>query len=211
MPRRSRLSPLLWPILVLVGGVWLLSVGSAASSASVSRAPTCRNHHRRVSCLTIAAAPNPSTDGQSVTISGRLLGSRHRRALVVLWRRLPGQRHFHSTAATRTDRSGRYSMKVRLDGNRWWYATAHGFRSRTVHQRVAALITLASSDARAAPGDQVTFTGTVSPSHAGRQMALQQLGSAGWQTVAQGTLDRTSAFSIAYAFPSEGTYQLRTY
>ena len=42
-------------------------------------------------------------------------------------------------------------------------------------------------------------------------MALQQLGSAGWQTVAQGTLDRTSAFSIAYAFPSEGTYQLRTY
>ncbi len=211
MPRRSRLSPLLWPILVLVGGVWLVSVSSAASSASVSRAPTCRNHHRRVSCLTIAAAPNPSTDGQSVTISGRLLGPRHRRALVVLWRRLPGQRHFHSTAATRTDRSGRYSMKVRLDGNRWWYVTAHGFRSRTVHQRVAALITLASSDARAAPGDQVTFTGTVSPSHAGRQVALQQLGSAGWQTVAQGTLDRTSAFSIAYAFPSEGTYQLRTY
>ena len=40
----------------------------------------------------------------------------------------------------------RYSMKVRLDGNRWWYVIAHGFRSRTVHQRVAALITLAASD-----------------------------------------------------------------
>ena len=102
-------------------------------------------------------------------------------------------------------------MSVGLDGNRWWYVTAHGFRSRTVHQRVQALITLTPSENRAAPGDQVTFTGTVAPSHAGQQVALQLLGATGWQTVAQGPLDQTSAFSINYAFASEADYMLRLY
>ena len=53
---------------------------------------------------TIATAPNPSTAGQQVTISGRLRGKRHAHAVVVLWRRLPRARHFHPTAGTRTDR-----------------------------------------------------------------------------------------------------------
>ncbi|MBV9803655.1 MAG: hypothetical protein JO130_10710 [Solirubrobacterales bacterium] len=102
-------------------------------------------------------------------------------------------------------------MIVLVNGNRWWYVTARGFRSRTVHQRVGALITLAGSETRAAPGDQVTFTGTVAPSHAGQAVQLQALEASGWQTVASGTLDQTSAFSLAYTFPSEATYQLRIY
>src|SRR6185437_11268142 len=205
MPRRSRVSPLVWPFLVLAAGVCLTSVSCAATHTS-----SCRSH-RRPRCLTMASSPNPSTDGQSVVISGRLSGPRHGHAVVVLWRRLPKQKHFHATAATRTDRAGRYSMKIRVDGNRWWYVTAHGFRSRTVHQRVQALIGVSASEARAAPGDQVTFAGTVAPSHAGQTVVLQQLGATGWQSVAQGVLGPTSAFSITYAFSGEGTYQLRAY
>jgi phospholipase C len=162
-------------------------------------------------CLTIATDPNPSTDGQIVTVSGRVLGPHRSHAVVLLWRRLPGQKRFHPIAATRTDRSGSYSMSAGVSGNRWWYVTAHGFRSRTVHQRVQALITLIPSETRAAPGDLVAFTGTVAPPHAGAQVALQQLGSTGWQTVAQGPLDPASAFSINYAFSSGGSYQLRLY
>src|SRR5262249_49086731 len=157
-----RVSLFVWPILNFVGGVGLTSVSSAAVHRS-----SCRNQ-RRSHCLTIASSPNPSTDGQSVVISGRLSGPRHGHAVVLLWRRPPGQKHFHPTAATRTDHAGRYSMNVRLDGNRWWYVTAHGFRSRTVHQRVQALVGVTASEARAAPGDQVTFAGTVAPSHTGR-------------------------------------------
>jgi phospholipase C len=219
MLRRTLLSLWLWPILFTTG----VSPQASVRSASASRAPTsCHGGPRHCCtapakptrpsrCLTIAAAPNPSTDGQMVTISGRLLGPHRGRAVILLWRRLPDQKRFHATAATRTDRSGSYSMSVALSGNRWWYVTAHGFRSRTVHERVQALITLTPSEIRAAPGDQVMFTGTVAPSHAGAQVALQQLGAGGWQTVAQGRLDPTSAFSIGYAFPSEGSYQLRLY
>ena len=126
---------------------------------SAVRTPPRASARRCSLGLTISSAPNPSTDGQTVTISGRLAGPRHAHAVVLLWRRLPGQRRFHPTAATRTDPAGRYSITVRLDGNRWWYVTSRGFRSRTVHQRVQALITLAASEVKAAPGDQVTFTG----------------------------------------------------
>jgi phospholipase C len=57
----------------------------------------------------------------------------------------------------------------------------------------------------------VTFTGSVSPSHAGEQVVLEQLGPTGWQPVAQGVLGASSSFSISYAFTSAGAYQLRAY
>jgi phospholipase C len=214
MLRRSRVSALLLPILVLGCGVWFAAAGSAATLGSASRAARpCRksDHGKPSRCLSIAATPNPSTDGQTVVISGRLLGPRHGHALVLLWRRLPGQKRFHPTTATRTNHPGRFSIKVRLDGNRWWYVTAHGFRSRIVHMRVHALITLAASAARAAPGDAVTFTGTVAPSHTGRTALLQLLGPTGWQTVAQGGVGSGSVFSIAYTFATAGTYQVKAY
>ena len=56
--------------------------------------------------------------------------------------------------SARTDRFGRYSMRARIDTNRWWYVTALGMRSDTVHQRVQALVTAGASETRAAPGDQ---------------------------------------------------------
>jgi phospholipase C len=223
MRRRPQVSLLLLcPVLLLVAGAWVLP----ASSASASRTPTrCRNGHRPCCappttgkaasqpsrCLTIATSPNPSTAGETVTISGALKGPRHGHAVILLWRRLPGQKRFHPTAATRTNRAGSYDMTALIDGNRWWYVTAHGFHSRTAHQRVQALITLTSSETKAAPGDQVAFTGNVSPSHGGAQIALQSLTSSGWQTVAQTSLTSASAFSIPYAFTADGTYQLRAY
>jgi phospholipase C len=42
-------------------------------------------------------------------------------------------------------------------------------------------------------------------------VALQQLGPAGWQTVAQGRIGSGSVFSIAYTFATAGTYPLRAY
>jgi hypothetical protein len=76
-------------------------LGSASSLARCCEPPGRRRHRPVLShCLTIATAPNPSTDGQMVTISGRLLGPRRDHAVVLLWRRLPGQRRFHATVPT---------------------------------------------------------------------------------------------------------------
>jgi phospholipase C len=147
-----------------------------------------------------------------VTISGRLRGPRRSHARVLLWRRFPGQRHFRLTKATRTDGFGRYSITARIvDTNRWWYVTSGRLRSHNVYHGVRALVTLGASETRAVPGDQVTFTGSVSPSHAGQAASLELLGSSGWQTVARGTLTSASSFSINYTVSTEGTDQLRLY
>ena len=188
--------------LLLLGVValsaWLVTVTSASAASRRTR-------------LTVTSAPNPSTDGQTVTIAGRLTAPHHSQAVVLLWRRLPGQRRFHPTAATRANHAGRYTITVRVDGNRWWYLTSRGLRSRTVHQRVQALVSLAASETKAAPGDRVVFTGSVSPSHPGWQIVLQELATGGWQTIGQGALNGTSAFSVGYAFPDDGMYQVRAY
>ncbi len=225
----SRSGLFLCPLLLVSVGAWLVIASPAVRAASAAPGPSgctpvhggqtlccahaAKNKRRCSAGLTISSTPNPSTDPQRVTIDGRLSGPRHAHALVLLWRRLPGQRRFHPTAETRTDPAGHYSIAVRLDGNRWWYVTSRGFRSRTVHQRVQALITLAASEAKAAPGDTVTFTGSVSPAHRAAQIVLQQIGSTGWQTVATGGLNRNSDYAIGYAFPAsgDGLYQLRVY
>jgi Phosphoesterase family len=230
MQGRARWGLLLWPFLFafFATGGSLVSVSAAAGPASASpRVTDCsvvrhsgllccapKGKTGRLRCfvgLTLGASPNPSTDGQTVVISGRLGGPHHAHAVVLLWRRLPGSRRFRATAGTRTNASGAYSMSVRLDGNRWWYVTARGLRSRTVHQRVQALITLAPSETKAAPGDQVTFSGSVAPSHPGLQVVLQQLGPLGWQQVGQGGLSGASDFSIGSSFSADGMYQLRAY
>ena len=214
MPHRSRMGLLLCAVSVTIGNVWLVSVTSAADAASRAGRPAdCRAIHssRPAHCLTIATTPNPSTDGQSVLISGRLQGPRRGDAVVVLWRRLPGGTRFHPTAATRTNRAGRYSMTVRVDGNRWWYVTSHEVRSRTVHQRVHALIRLVPSETRAAPTDQVVFGGSVTPGHSGARVTLQQRRPTGWQTIAQGRGSAASTFTINHGFASDGAYQLRIY
>jgi phospholipase C len=225
MRRRSRLALLPWPALFMALTGWVVIGSSAAKPASASHAATaCRptalvcctsgakpKRSRCAPALTITTTPNPSTAGQAVTISGQLLATRPAHSVIRLWRRFPGSRRFQQTDVTRTDSSGRYSMTALIDSNRWWYVTTRGLRSRTVHQRVEGLVKLAASATRAAPGDRVAFTGRVAPSHPGEQMVLEQLGPAGWQSVARGHLDAASTFSINYAFRTNGTYQLRAY
>jgi phospholipase C len=57
----------------------------------------------------------------------------------------------------------------------------------------------------------VAFSGQVTPRHRGQRIVLQQLGAGGWQQVAQGSLNGSSAFSINHAFAASGSYQVRAY
>jgi phospholipase C len=193
-----KLALLLSVVLVTIGG------GVLALSSS-SAAP-------RSSRVTINAAPNPSTAGGPVIIYGRLFGAAHAGIPVVLWQRLAWQRHFHRVLRTFTDIRGVYAI-VRRPGsveiNRRWYVTAHAFRSRTVNERVHALVTLLASSNSVVPGDSVTFGGHVRPSHARQRVLLEQRGGNGWQVIARPRLDRFSDFSAQHRFSQSGTVSLR--
>jgi hypothetical protein len=132
--------------------------------------------------------------------------------LIVLWQRLTGQRKFHRVALTRTDRTGHYRIVWRV-GRIWtnhrWYVTARGLRSRTITERVRALVTLSSSASAAAPGDLITFAGHVAPAHSRQRIAIEQSAGSGWQVIAQPRLSRGSDYVVAHAFGNDGVVSVR--
>ncbi|MDQ6776171.1 MAG: alkaline phosphatase family protein [Actinomycetota bacterium] len=204
MRRRAVLS-LSIALTVLGGGAIALAT---ASGRNVVRCPHARRCAVRVS---IVSAPNPSTAGARVTILGRVQGARVG-TRVELWHRLAGWRRFHRVSGSRTGRFGDYKF-VRGPGivetNRWWYVGAADRRSRPIVQRVRAVVTLSASDGSPAIGENVTFTGQVTPAHAGDPILLQQAAAGGWVTIAQATLDPTSRYSIVHQFTAVGAAEMR--
>ncbi len=157
---------------------------------------------------TIHAAPNPSTAGQAVVIFGRLRGSTAAGVPVVLWQRAAGRRRFERAAATTTTAGGRYEF-VRPAGavttnRRWYVVVAAGRRSRTLRQRVFALITLTASQTAVAPRERLTLSGTVAPRHLRRRIMIRRLVRSRWVTIAHPRLRRGSSFSVRRAFSRTG-------
>jgi phospholipase C len=190
---------------VLLLSVALVATGTGAIALSSSSAAP-----RRVRALTIHAAPNPATVGGAVTISGLRSGPGHGGIAVVLWQRLAGQRHFHRLLQTPTDISGHYSIvRSGVGTNHHWYVRARTLRSRTVDERVHALVTLLASTTGAAPGESVSFVGHVTPSHAGQRVLLEQRVAGGWRVLARPRLDRGSSFGVRHSFSRAGAVSLR--
>jgi hypothetical protein len=164
-----------------------------------------------VSRLTISSSPDPSTEGQPVTISGRLFGASSGTA-VNLWQKLPGQSTFKRVALAATNSAGDYKI-VRGAGtvqtNATWYATSASATSPTWLQRVSALIKLAASPARPGAGESVTLSGRVLPAHSGERIVLQQRTSNGWRTIASGRLGSRSKFVLHHRFAHKGVVVLR--
>jgi phospholipase C len=208
---RRWLIPSLSVVAVLAGGGAIALATSVAAAAP--KAHHCRHQVRCVHGITIHAVPNPSSEGAPVTIFGRLRGLREAGVRVVLWHKLPHQQRFSRISRTTTNAAGHYEF-FRADGvvttNRKWYVRAAGHRSRTIRERVRALVTLNASNPSPSAGDQVTFTGGVTPSHAGQHVLLELLGGGfGWRVIARPRLDASSNFTATYMFASAGTVMLR--
>jgi phospholipase C len=155
----------------------------------------------KVKSVTIAASPNPGTAGTPIVISGRVQARNHAGVLVTLWRMFPRDRRFHPGARVRTDSTGRYSATVTgVTSNSKWYAGARGTKSRTISERMRALMTLLPSNNLPAPGDRIVFRGHVTPRHAGDRVLIQRLLPGGWHLLARRRLDRGSNYSLAERF-----------
>jgi hypothetical protein len=163
-----------------------------------------------VTQLSIASSPNPSTAGQKVTISGRLLNGSSG-TTVSLWQKLPGQSTFTRVAQTATNSAGDYSI-VRGAGtvltNATWYAstgTSSG-TSPSVVQRVSAQVKLGGWWMG---GRLLILGGQVSPSHRGERIALQRRTANGWRTIATTVIGRLSRFTVRHRFAHKGKVTVR--
>jgi phospholipase C len=150
--------------------------------------------------LTIQSAPNPSTAGQAVSVSGQVFGSSSANVPVQLWTKVAGQRRFRLTQVTQTDAAGHYSIAIpagKVDANRQWYVRANRARSPVTRQVVDGLVNLTSSVDRPVPRQPVTLSGSVFPWHGGDQVQLQRHQSGGgWTTIDHAVLRRSSNFQF---------------
>jgi hypothetical protein len=173
-------------------------------------------HHPRHFHLSITAAPDPIVAGDGVLVYGRLAGPNPGGQTIRLYQHLDGSgRGYSPVASTTTDGFGFYEFpnaEGTVDTNRKWFVAGprHSF-SRTVRERVAAQITLSASPTTADTGQDVTFTGQVTPNHSFQRVLLQvQRGSSDdWRTIESGLLGRGSNYTIRHRWRTPGERDVR--
>jgi hypothetical protein len=168
--------------------------------------------------LTINATPNPIQAGEGVLIYGQLNNPPVAGQKISLYHHINGSHQgFSLVGVAKTDDHGFYEF-TRVEGvvltNRSWFAREAGVprvHSRTVHERVSALVSLAASATSAQTRQPITFTGHVTPNHAGEVVLLQEQkgNSDDWRTIKLGRLGPGSNFSIQYAWRVPGAHVIR--
>lgn len=166
--------------------------------------------------LTIAVTPNPIDAGDSVLIYGQLKGPDVAHQPIVLYHRINPHTGYSVVSRTTTTGTGFYEFK-RADGvvvsNREWFVRGpNSTHSRTVHEKVMALVDLTSSATQTVTKAPIVFSGTISPAHPGERVRLQVPASrdgAGWRTIATGRTNAASAFSIPYRWRRPGVQTVR--
>jgi len=193
-------------------GSVLCALAVAALPGIASAAP--RHNHG----LTINATPNPIPSGEGVLIYGQLNNPPVAGQTVILYHHVSGGLPGFSKIGTTTTNSTGFYEFTRAEGvvttNRSWYtreAGTHGVHSRTVHERVSALVSLSASTDSALTRHPVTFTGHVSPNHAFEPVFLQEQkgNSDDWTTLKRGILGPGSNYVINYSWPIPGNHVVR--
>jgi hypothetical protein len=188
------------------------ALAAFAGTAAPSIAGAAPVHNRG---LTIHAVPHGIIAGEAVLIYGQLKGPDHAGQVIRLYHRINPNPFFSVIGTTRTNANGQYEF-VRPDGivltNRSWFVRGPDFtHSRTVHEPVAALVSLAANSPTGLTRHPIVFSGHVTPDHAGSVVLLQeQKGSSNnWTTIKRGLVGPGSNYNISNAWRVPGAYDVR--
>jgi hypothetical protein len=195
----------------------LATVLAALASAAVPAAAGAAPQHNRG--LTIHAVPHNIIAGEAVLIYGQLQGADHSNQVIHLYHRINPGPVFTLIGTTRTNANGQYEF-VRAEGivesNRSWFVRGPFFtHSRTVHERVAALVSLAASSASGVTRNPIIFSGHVTPNHVGETVLLQSEVTTGtgnqFKTLKRVRIGPGSNFQAPLSFRVPGAYSIRAY
>jgi hypothetical protein len=188
----------------------LIAVGGVTTPSLVSAAPR-HNHH-----LTIAVSRNPILAGQGVVIYGQLKGVGNAGQVIRLYHHLADSGQGYSQVGTTiTNASGFYEFireEQVVETNRSWFVSGPvGTHSRTLHERVEALVSIAANPTSTDTNHNVVFSGQVTPNHAYERVYLQQQQGSGddWHTLSSTQLGAGSQYTIAHRFRVPGIRDLR--
>ena len=186
---------------------------AAFASAAIPGAAAAAPRHNRG--LTIHAVPHSIIAGEAVLIFGRLRGPDHGNQVIRLYHRVNPFPFFTLIGKAHTNSAGQYEF-TRAEGivetNRSWFTRGPAFsHSATVHERVAALVSLAASSSSGTTRHPITFSGHLTPDHTGAAVLLQaQRGSSNqWTTIKRGIVGPGSNYQIPLAFRRPGAIDIR--
>jgi hypothetical protein len=183
---------------------------AAAAVAVPSIAGAAPIHNR---ALSIHATPNHVIAGEPVLIYGRLQGRHDADQEITLYHRINPAQQFTVISRTRTNAAGQYDFPRAegiVESNRSWYVRGPVFtHSQTIHERVAAEVTVNASAVSGTTRHPLTFTGQITPDHTGSRVALQVQSADGnaWHTVrigppARATCESPSPATVATPRPN---------
>ena len=164
--------------------------------------------------LNIQRHAEPDHPGENALAYGQLTGPESRRREDHAARQ--GRPRHHLQRRVQHDDRHERLLQVRLPAGSCHHRSLYvsvpgGNRSRTVHERVAAALTLEASAATGNTSHALAFSGQVVPAgvHSGEHVSLQQAtGSSGsWKTIGQGAIAASSSYAISHDFHTPGAYE----
>jgi hypothetical protein len=180
--------------------------------------------------LTIQASADPVAFGEAVTISGRR-GDDARQS-VTLMDRTARQQGFAPVAQTTTNSAGEYSFPAQSPVNSTFYRVVgstcviaphpphgvvqrckahHGLSSAVLYEGVKDVLTAQASPTTVQAGQSVTFSGAISPEHAGHVVYLERQNAhgPGFHAIQVAIVGAGSAYSIVHRLYDTGAKVLR--
>jgi hypothetical protein len=193
----------------------LASIVTALMALAIPGVGNAAPKHNRG--LTINATPNPILAGEGVLIYGQLNDKPVGGQTIVLYHHIAGIPGYTRVGKTTTSPTGFYEFtraEAVVMTNRNWFVREeglHGVHSRTVRERVAALVSIGASQSSQITLKPIVFTGHVTPNHAFERVYLQsQVGSTDdWHTIKSGLIRAGSDYAITHRFRFPGVYSVR--
>ncbi len=191
----------------------LASACVAAAAVAVPSVAGAAPIHDRA--LSIHVTSSHVVSGSPLTIYGRLVGPHNGDRQITLYHRINPATQFTVISRTHTNDAGQYDFP-RADGvvntNRSWFVRGpERTHSQTIHESVAAEVTISASATSGTTRHPLTFSGQVTPGQTGSRVALQVENAAGtsWHTVKVARVTQGSNYTIAYAFRTPNSYNVR--
>ncbi len=165
--------------------------------------------------LTIESSANPISYGQSVTIKGAIAGAPN--APVALLARTAQQVGFTKVAEVETNPSGGYTFPAQTPLDSTFYKVqGAGKNSAVLYEGVKFVLTAGVSNTTVQSGQELTFSGTVTPSgpippgQTGHVVYLERENVGGsFHVIEEGTVNADSTYAITHKFYDVGTSVVR--
>jgi hypothetical protein len=148
--------------------------------------------------VTLDASVNPVADGQDVKLTGKVAGASD--APVTLTAHTDGDDPFAAIATSTTNAAGEFTFTESPTTSTYYQAQSGSAQSTVQFEGVSYLLTAAVSAETVHSGEAVTFSGTVSPIHAGHPVYVERQNAGprgGFHVVDVGAVSPTGTYSIA--------------